>query len=106
MRCFTGIGCTQLAVTNRTGYGGKVPVYRYRITVSGALGEVGREVLADLELSCDGADTVLTGDLDEAALYGVLNRLLVLGLELVELKRSPAPDDPTRSEPEGLTRTE
>ena len=71
---------------------------RYRISVSGVLGEVGREVLADLKIECDGADTVLTGDLDEAALYGVLNRLLVLGLELVELKRSPAPDGLTRGE--------
>jgi hypothetical protein len=75
-----------------------VPVYRYRITVSGALGEVGREVLADLKIEYDGADTVLIADLDEAALYGVLNRLLVLGLELVELKRSPAPDGLTRGE--------
>lgn len=73
-------------------------MYRYRITVSGALGEVGREVLADLKIEPDEAATVLTGDLDEAALYGVLNRLLVLGLELVELKRSPAPDGLTRGE--------
>src|SRR5262249_52435834 len=93
---FPGISCTQLA--NRTGYGGKEPVYQYRITVSGALGEVGREVLADLKIADDGADTVLTGDLDEAALYGVLNRLLALGLKLVELKRSPAPDDLTLGE--------
>ena len=81
-------------------------MYRYRIVVSGALGEVGRELLADLELTWDGADTVLTGDLDEAALYGVLNRLLVLGLELVELKRSPAPDDLALGEPDDLTRAE
>ena len=73
-------------------------MYRYRITVSGVLGEVGREVLADLKIEFDGADTELTGDLDEAALYGVLNRLLVLGLELVELKRSPAPDGLTPGE--------
>ena len=75
-----------------------MPVYRYRITVSGVLGEVGREVLADLQIAGNSTVTVLTGDLDEAALYGVLNRLLVLGLELVELKRSPAPDGLTRGE--------
>jgi hypothetical protein len=98
IRYFPGISSPQLGVTHRTGYGGKVPVYRYRITVSGVLGEVGREVLADLQIAGNGADTVLTGDLDEAALYGVLNRLLVLGLELVELKRSPAPDGLTRGE--------
>jgi hypothetical protein len=73
-------------------------VYRYRITVSGALGEVASEALADLKIEPCDATTVLTGDLDEAALYGVLNRLLVLGLELVELNRSPDPDGLTRGE--------
>jgi len=76
-----------------------VPTHRYRITVSGALGEVGREVLGDLRFECDDAkNTVLIGDLDEAALYGVLNRLLVLNLELVELTRGPSPDGLTRGE--------
>ena len=98
MGYFPGVSCTLLGVAHRTGYGGKVPVYRYRITVSGALGEAGREVLADLKIEPCEATTVLTGDLDEAALYGVLNRLLVLGLELVELKRSPDPDGLTRGE--------
>jgi hypothetical protein len=73
-------------------------VYRYRITVSGALDEAACEVLADLKIEPCEAATVLTGDLDEAALYGVLNRLLVLGLELVELTRSPDPDGLTRGE--------
>jgi hypothetical protein len=70
-------------------YGGAVPAHRYRITVSGALGEVGREVFGDLRIERDGANTVLIGDLDEAALYGVLDRVLVLGLDLVELSRRP-----------------
>jgi hypothetical protein len=67
--------------------------HRYRITVSGALGVVGREVFGDLRVDGhgdgDGTTTVLIGDLDEAALYGVLDRILVLGLELVELSRLP-----------------
>ena len=66
-----------------------MPTHRYRITVSGALGSVGREVFGDLRVDGDGTTTVLTGDLDEAALYGVLDRILVLGLELVELSRLP-----------------
>jgi hypothetical protein len=66
-----------------------VPAHRYRITVSGALGEVGREVFGDFRVERDGANTVLTGDLDQAALYGMLDRILVLGLELVELRRLP-----------------
>ena len=70
-------------------YGGAVPTHRYRITVSGGLGEVGREVFGDLRVEGDGVNTVLIGDLDEAALYGVLDRILVLGLELVELSRLP-----------------
>ena len=40
-------------------------------------------------LASAGTNTVLTGDLDEAALYGVLDRILVLGLEIVELSRLP-----------------
>jgi len=35
-------------------------------------------------------NTVLTGDLDQAALYGTLNRILSQGFELVELSRLAA----------------
>jgi hypothetical protein len=70
-------------------YGGAVPTHRYRITISGALGEVGREVFGDLRVDGGGSHTMLTGDLDEAALYGVLDRILVLGLEIDELIRLP-----------------
>jgi hypothetical protein len=66
-----------------------VSTHRYRIVISGALRDVSREVFGDLRIEGNGADTVLIGDLDEAALYGVLDRILVLGLELVELSRLP-----------------
>lgn len=62
---------------------------RYRIVVSGALGKVGRDVFWDLLVEANGTNTSLTGDLDQAALYGVLDRILVLGLEIVELSRLP-----------------
>lgn len=40
------------------------------------------------------AETILTGDLpDQAALYGVLNRVQALGLELIEVRRAPADSD-------------
>ncbi len=61
--------------------------HRYRITIAGGLGEVGREAFADLLIEPNGTDTVLIGDLDQAALYGALDRILALGLELLELSR-------------------
>jgi hypothetical protein len=61
--------------------------HRYRIIVSGKLGEITREVFGDLSLEFDGANTGLTGDLDQAALLGVLNRITMFGLELLALSR-------------------
>jgi hypothetical protein len=64
-----------------------VRTHRYRIIVSGGLGETVREAFGDLRIEPNGTDTVLIGDLDQAALFGTLNRILALGLELVELSR-------------------
>ena len=61
--------------------------HRYRITIAGGLGEIGREAFADFLIESNGTSTVLVGDLDEAALYGALNRILALHLELIELSR-------------------
>ena len=61
--------------------------YRYRITISGGLGETLRKAFGDFDIEPEGANTVLTGDLDQAALHGALNRIQSLGLELVELRR-------------------
>jgi hypothetical protein len=65
-----------------------VLTHRYRITIAGHLGETGREAFGDLDIEPDGPDTALAGDLDQAALYGALNRILSLGLELIELRRA------------------
>ena len=77
--------------------GGHVGTHRYRITVAGALGGTGREVFADFAIEANGATTVLAGDLDDAGLFGMLDRLQTLGLELLELVRNPesASDGPT-----------
>ena len=64
-----------------------MPTHRYRIVVSGALGKVGRDVFWDLRVESNGTNSALVGDLVETALYGVLVRILILGLELVELSR-------------------
>lgn len=59
----------------------------YRITISGDVGELGREAFADLQMEYADGNTVLIGELDQAALYSALNRILALGLELVALSR-------------------
>jgi len=66
-----------------------VRTHRYRITISGGLGEIGREAFGDFLIEANGANTVLIGELDQAALYGTLNRILSLGFELIELRRVP-----------------
>lgn len=68
---------------------GDVRTHSYRIIVAGGLGKIGREAFSDFRIEPDGANTVLIGDLDQAALYGTLNRILGLGLELVEVRRLP-----------------
>ena len=40
-----------------------------------------------MSVEYDGKNTGLTGELDQAGLYGVLNRIPVFGLELVALSR-------------------
>ena len=61
--------------------------HRYRIIVSGTLGELTRLEFEDLCVESDGADTGLTGELDQAGLFGVLNRIRDFGLELMALSR-------------------
>jgi hypothetical protein len=63
--------------------------HRYRITIAGGLGAIGREAFADFHIEPNETYTALIGDLDQAALHGALNRILALGLELVELSRLP-----------------
>jgi hypothetical protein len=64
-----------------------VATHCYRITIAGGLGELGQEAFPDFRIERSGADTVLIGDLDQAALYNALSRILALGLELVALSR-------------------
>ena len=61
--------------------------HRYRIIVAGGLSEIGREAFSDFRIEANGTNTVLVRDLDQAALYGTLNRILWLGFELIELRR-------------------
>ena len=69
--------------------GRDVRTHRYRITIAGGLGAIGREAFADFHIEPNGIHTMLIGTLDQAGLHGALNRVLALGLELVELSRLP-----------------
>jgi hypothetical protein len=64
-----------------------VRTHRYQITILGGLGELGREAFADFKIEYADGNTLLAGDLDQAALYSALSRILALGLELVALRR-------------------
>ena len=61
--------------------------HRYRITISGGLGVIACEAFGDFLIEPNGANTVLIGDMDQAALFGALHRILALNLELVALSR-------------------
>jgi hypothetical protein len=64
-----------------------VRTHRYEITIVGGLSELGREAFADFKIEYADGNTLLAGDLDQAALYSALSRILALGLELVALSR-------------------
>jgi hypothetical protein len=63
----------------------------YEITVRGRLGADLIDAFDGLTASSAPAHTVLGGELaDQAALYGVLDRIESLGLELLEVRRRTA----------------
>jgi hypothetical protein len=66
--------------------------WRYEIRVQGHLGEMIRSAFPGLQVRTRGDSTVLAGVFaDQAALYGVLAEMEALGLELIEVRRLPAP---------------
>lgn len=74
--------------------------HQWEIRVAGLLPD---GVLAELEglgVAVQPATTVLSGRLqDEAALYGVLDRMQSLGLRLVEVRQLPEPPHPPAATP-------
>jgi hypothetical protein len=66
---------------------------RYTIRINGHLGATALSAFPGLAAHLHGAETALTGFLDQSALYGVLAELEALGLELLEV-RQLEPDSP------------
>jgi hypothetical protein len=60
---------------------------RYVIRIDGHLGATMLSAFPALAPRRDGAHTVLTGFLDQSALYGVLAEIEALGLDLLELRK-------------------
>lgn len=61
----------------------------YEIRVIGTLGPAAQEAFADLVLDVEPLTTVLTGDLEQAELHALLDRVRALGLELVDVRQAP-----------------
>ena len=73
-----------METTNRAG------PRRYRITIRGRISERFASMFEDMTTEPGAGVTMLVGDLvDQAQLYGVLDRLRALGVELVSLTEEP-----------------
>ncbi|MCW2521997.1 MAG: hypothetical protein JWO63_332 [Frankiales bacterium] len=59
----------------------------YRITVGGCLDSAATESFAGFEVQTDDHVTQIRGLMDQSALYGVLRRIELIGLELIEVLR-------------------
>jgi hypothetical protein len=73
---------------------------QYEITVRGRLSETLLAAFDGLTATPAAAETVLRGEIaDQAALYGVLDRIESLGLELLAVRRAEFPTNPTGGSP-------
>ncbi len=64
------------------------------IRVSGLVPDADLQEFEDMTVTVEPAETVLRGQLpDQAALYGMLHRIQLLGVSLIELRRLPDGDD-------------
>ena len=60
----------------------------YQVRVRGRLSTTLLGAFPELHAEALGAETVLAGQLDQAALFGVLDRVEALGLELLQVLRT------------------
>lgn len=66
-------------------------VTTYTIRIKGQLGAAALSAFPALRSRHEGAETVLSGELDQAALHGVLAEIEALGLDLLEVRQPPRP---------------
>jgi len=59
----------------------------YEIRIAGQLDEATATAFAGLDMASQGEVTVITGEFDQAALHGLLEKIRLLGLDLVEARR-------------------
>ena len=62
---------------------------RYEIRIAGQLDRAAAAALAGFDVTACGTVTVISGELDQAGLNGLLERIRFLGLELVDARRVP-----------------
>jgi hypothetical protein len=68
----------------------------YEIRIKGRITKSFESVFDGLTVTVNPVETVVWGTaLDQAALYGILERIQALGLELVEVRRIPTPQCPS-----------
>jgi hypothetical protein len=68
----------------------------YRICIRGRLTERLGSALEGMRLETDAIDTVFTGEIrDQSQLYGLLDRIRDLGLELLSVQPQPTADPTT-----------
>ena len=74
----------------------------YEIRIRGRLSDAVAAAFEGLSATVEPVETVLHGPVrDQAALYGLLDRIQSLGLELLEVRRLPeAPGDQEGTRPE------
>src|SRR5438477_354326 len=99
MRASTCIACSARSpnVTPRRTTRGRqetmVPPGRYEIRIKGKLSATLQSTFEGMSAEFEPVETILSGVLeDQAALYGVLEHVQSLGLELVEVRRVASPE--------------
>ena len=72
----------------------------YEIRIKGRLSDTLVAAFEGMRASVEPVETVLYGPVqDQAALYGLLDRIQSLGLELVEIRRLPEPPEEPKITP-------